>query len=929
MTVMPGIALADTINVVNDQSGTTVVTGDTGVSTQDTVTITNSSIDSISTLTDVDTVTITNSTIGNTGTAIDLGTGNDSLTFNSGTINGEVRGNDGNDTLTILDGTLQQEVFGMNGDDIITMSGGTAAALLGDGTFSGGTVITTGNDTITVTGGTVTGNVSGRGGNDVIRITGGLIQGDVRGDGTDSFGNTSTGNDTITITGGTISDDVIAGSGDDTITISGGSIGDDVEGGTGSDTITVSGGTIGGDVAGDNLPVTDDPATGSFNDTITINGGYITESVLGGSGDDTIIVNGGTIAIDLGGDGFTDGTEATVPGNDTIIINGGIVSQGIFGNSGTDSVTMNGGTVAGGISTAETVTLTGGTLSGNVSGLTSLTIDDSSDSTASLSIEDNTSFFGTSATGTIQNSTLGTGYAFSGFTSLNVNNASLGVASGDALIDSVVISNGSTVTVASGSSSLRRTTGTGFGNLSVSNSTFSFINGQTGDVLQIEDLTISNATLGTDVNVAAGTGDQLLVNGTVTTSGSGTLLVNSTDGTLTSQTQVIALSPVSGETAATTADASLSSYTIETTGTAGLNTYALGTGSSGGIYLITTQNMDAVGQGVAPKVAIDSRPPSVISREVSNLTGDAIDDLMGNADYENRPGTQLTPLFGIFASATAGRFDHDGFDVDSATGTIAGPEFSSSEFSALVSLEYDISKGFDLSGPVHAKAGIFAGYGESQVDIGGSSYLTSLGFGNAGDGRNQSGVIGGYGLASYGTNYALLAGTGFFGTTSVNNDVLNSTGDYNTSGYAVSGSVGRIFPFAEKYRFDMRASALWTEFYGDSFTDSADNNFGDSKVAFGAVKFQPGVYTSFTLEDITLTPFVRGEIATRFGYENEAVIQGTKFTFDDDDFSASLAVGSTAAVSERLSLKFEAASKFSEDSTSFTGKFGLKFKLGG
>lgn len=939
-----GNAIAADYLIENDTAGTTIFTGDqinNAVSppvsdTIDNVTVTNSAIVSIDTLTDTDTVTINNSTLSSD---IYLGFGNDTLTLNSGTVTGAVIGDsstlegDGNDQITISGTT--GSVFGAGGDDTITLNtGGDVADILGDGSSGSGgvaSVVTSGNDTITINGGTVRNDVDGRSGNDTIAINGGSITNDVIGDGADSFGNIFFGTDTITVTAGTI--------------------GGSVYGSGGNDTITIDGGTITVDVNGDYVDETTAITGNSFNDTIIINGGVIGDDVLGWAGDDTITVNGGVITNSVSGDGVNTltGVETALAGNDTITINGGTINHGIGGGSGDDTITVNGGTVLIGIAgeagndtvtitggsvdgiEAETVNLFGGTITQGVTGLSgnTLTIDDTLDTASSLTIADGAVFSGTSAVGTISNTTLGSGYTFTGFSSLTASNSTFGIAAATQTIDELLVQSNSTVNVAAGTATVLQNNSGGLGNLTVTDSTFSFINGQAGDRMEVGDFTFSNATIGTDVNVAAGTADQMIVNGTVTANGSGTILVNSLDGTLPSQTTVLALSPVAGETAPTAAAAADPNYTIQTTGTAGLNNYALAYGSSGGVYLVATVNSSAVGLAELPKVAIDSRPPNVVSNEVSSLTGDAIDAMMDTGqDGSSRAGAQLSPLFGVFATGSAGKAVHDGFDVTSVDGTIKGPDFDSTEFSALVSLEYDISKGFDISGPVRAKAGVFGGYASSDVDIGTSSFLTGLGFGRAGSAKNQSGIVGGYGLASYGTNYGVLAGTGFFGNTDVTNDVVSATGDYGTAGYAISGSVGRIIPFSERWNFDFRTSALWTEFFGDSFTDSQGNLVGKSEVSFGAIKLQPGVYGTVKLGDMIVRPFVRGEAAFRLGYENSAEISGTNFDFEDSDFSASLSAGATAKLTDRISLKLEGTTKYSGDVTSYYGKLGLKIKLG-
>ena len=106
-------------------------------------------------------------------------------------------------------------------------------------------------------------------------------------------------------------------------------------------------------------------------------------------------------------------------------------------------------------------------------------------------------------------------------------------------------------------------------------------------------------------------------------------------------------------------------------------------------------------------------------------------------------------------------------------------------------------------------------------------------------------MIGAYGLFRRGTDYALVSATTFIGETEIDNHVLGSTGAYDTVGYALTGTVGHIFMLTETLRFDLRGGALWASFEGDEFEDSQGNSFGTSKVSFGAIKFEPGIYGDF------------------------------------------------------------------------------------
>ncbi|WP_292632808.1 autotransporter outer membrane beta-barrel domain-containing protein [Mesorhizobium sp.] len=65
------------------------------------------------------------------------------------------------------------------------------------------------------------------------------------------------------------------------------------------------------------------------------------------------------------------------------------------------------------------------------------------------------------------------------------------------------------------------------------------------------------------------------------------------------------------------------------------------------------------------------------------------------------------------------------------------------------------------------------------------------------------------------------------------------TGSYDTKGYAVTASVGHIFELGERTRFDLRGGLLGVSFRGDPYTDSGGNEFGKSRLSFGAIKFEP------------------------------------------------------------------------------------------
>jgi outer membrane autotransporter protein len=186
-------------------------------------------------------------------------------------------------------------------------------------------------------------------------------------------------------------------------------------------------------------------------------------------------------------------------------------------------------------------------------------------------------------------------------------------------------------------------------------------------------------------------------------------------------------------------------------------------------------------------------------------------------------------------------------------------------------------------------------------------------------------MFGGYALFRQGFNYALVAASAFLGDTDVTNGVLATTGNYDTQGYAVTGSVGHIFMLSDRARFDLRGGLLGVSFHGDPYTDSGGTEFGRSRLSFGAIKFEPGVYADYQLQNgMVFSPYARAELQQRFSYENVANIQGRDIDFDDADFSAALSAGFNMKVSQAATVSGEVRGKWSSDSSTVAGKLGLK-----
>ena len=864
------------------------------------------------------TVTVTNET---NGAICDLLGGDDSVTVNNSTVTGAtncmtVPGSptatttgtvtpfislgDGNDIFTLFDPSAGVPASVVNA--AISGGAGNDTILLDSGTVNGDVQGGTGDDRIQVNGATVNGNLQGEAGNDRYDILSGLVNGDI----TDSFGN-----DIYNLAGGRITGSIVdlsganqvdtgagfqldgsitLGAGVDTLNLAGGTIAGNVNAGTGPNTITISGAAIGGDLTAGA------PRNGSFT-TFVMSGGSIGGSANVGSAD--ALISGGTIVGDLISD--------EVGEFDVFRITGGSV-RGVLGF---DSLVLNGGTIG-----------------GDITGIDDIAIEQTAPGVPLLLAAGITLSSTSNAAGTITNTNLANALNFAGFGNLTLSNSQLTLATGAQDIDNLIANAGSTLNV-SGNTSLGPVgaMGSQLGNLTLNGSTVSLINGSTDDVLNVDRLTIDSATIGVDADLSRRVADQVLVRSSNVT-GVNTLLVNSvTPGVLLDPGAVIAISPVAGEMAPSADAAPVQNVLVRGVGTAAFNDFNVVLGSLGGVYLASPgMNTNLVGEaGGLPRVAVDSRPPEMVTRDVTRLTGDAVDSFNGLSS-EARAGAAISPTFGVFATGQAGRVFHDGFEITSTTPPGEGPEFRSDEFSVIGSVEYDLGKALELES-TRVTLGGFAGYTSADVMLGESPALVGLGFGAVGNAENASGIFGAYGLVGRGLYYGVGALTGFVGDTEIDNSVLGTDGLYQTTGYAVTGSAGRIFALTERIRADLRVGGVYTKFFGDDFTDSAGNRFGSSEISFGSIRFEPGVFTSLQVGDYAVSPYLRGQISQRIGYNNEANIQGQDFSFDDADLSFGLQLGTNVTLTEKLTLKAELAGRTSEDSNQFTGKLGLKFKF--
>lgn len=833
-----------------------------------------------------------------------------------------VSGGSDDDTILIREGA---DIFGLvsagSGNDAITMSGGSVRgiAVLGPpdapGPINFGISGDSGDDTIMLTGGTVEGFLFGGNDDDVIEVSGGTV-GDLS-TGDDLAGVIGySGSDEIIVSGAAVVDGFIIGDGDfivsstdpelappvipgnDTLTVESGTITGALMGGGADDIITVRGGTIGASgVSGGPFA---DPLFPGSTDVASIG------DVRGNDGDDIIAVEGGTIFGNVGGDA----------GDDTIAVSGGTIAGDVDGGTGTDSVSYTGGRIGGAIIDAESVSIAG-------------LADSSADPLDTISIE------GIDVDVDLADTTFGdttagrSSFALSGIDTFSASGSRFALA-GEQEVEFLRLAQGAIMEVI-GSTTLRSQSG-GRGNLSIDDAEINMINGATDDVLRVNDLRVNRATIGIDVNPLNARSDRIDVDGAfVTGPGAGvnnrvaaafdtapannTILVNLVENPSLGTTTVVPIVAIAGDNVdAASVD---NNFVVQSNNANDLVLLTLLSTPDGSLFLQTAPDND----GIADASPSAPTNQAVASQNV-NLVQDVVTELTNTGTGFSAPSgnrVQVSPTFGVFSMGQAGYAYHDGFGVSPGGGKTPG--FHTTNFSVVAAGELDASAEFGLE-DIGLKISGFGGYSSTNVDLDGSS--------SSGD--NNSGLFGASVLVSKiqgegNLNYALLSAAGFFGSTDVFLAATAGSGDYGTQGFLVGGKVGRNMPVAERVRLDLRAGLAYTAFYGDSFTDTAGVAYGNSRLSYGLVSFEPGLSTVIPAGNLVISPFVRGTFQYRIGYENTAKVNGVGFDFDDNDWLVGAQLGATTGLTDNVSLGALIDGRTSGDEYALLGKLSLKFTI--
>ena len=497
---------------------------------------------------------------------------------------------------------------------------------------------------------------------------------------------------------------------------------------------------------------------------------------------------------------------------------------------------------------------------------------------------------------------------FSGFSELTLVGSQIGFRNSTQTIGQLTLASGSTL-YSDPVVTLRSPLG-GYGNLTIDNSTLSFINGSPNDVLVVGNLALNGATIGFDINQQSVLADQLVVNGTISVGGSNVVLVNLLGTPQLSGPTVIPI-VISGNAV----DPSSFSVSGISGTAASLFNYSVVSGPGGGLLLLAMPNPQLLPLTVATQAAIDTELLNTALEALRGITNRAAEFGLGLST--GSAPIQASSNFGVFASGQWAHVNHDGFRVSN---TWQGPDFVANDFSAAASLDFNAARHFQMDQRYGLNIGVFGGYTSTNVGYGPFASFPSVG-----SAKNKAGMAGLYSLFRWDRNYVLVSGTTFVGKTDINNDVLNSTGSYDTVGYAGTASIGHIFALSDRTNLDLRGGMVGATFSGDPFIDSSGNAYGRSHVSFGAIKFDPGIYGTYKLDNgMVFSPYARADLQQRFGYRNEASISGIGFDFKDANFSAGLSAGFNLKVSRASTLSAEIRGKASSDSRMLAGKIGFK-----
>jgi len=312
------------------------------------------------------------------------------------------------------------------------------------------------------------------------------------------------------------------------------------------------------------------------------------------------------------------------------------------------------------------------------------------------------------------------------------------------------------------------------------------------------------------------------------------------------------------------------------------------------------------------------------SRQVADFALSGVDGLV--ATDSAAVLRTVSPSVMTFGISGVSRTFHDGFAVKSPPATGRTPEFDSLDAGITLGMRFDASKALNL--PTDALTiGLFGNYTNSDIDFDSNAVLRKFGFRNAGDASLNSGSGGGYTLLTNGRIYGLALASGEFGSASVDDAILNSHSDFDTTGFASSVIGGVLLPAGPATKLDLRAGLNYLAARADNHIDSAQIRYSDGKVDESSGSLSLRLFAVWNRGQMIVRPFVQGGVDYRFHYENEIKVENVKFSFDEGRTTLFGRVGMDFHIGNRLQAYVAFRADHNDDFDTIAGQAGLTFKL--
>jgi outer membrane autotransporter protein len=287
----------------------------------------------------------------------------------------------------------------------------------------------------------------------------------------------------------------------------------------------------------------------------------------------------------------------------------------------------------------------------------------------------------------------------------------------------------------------------------------------------------------------------------------------------------------------------------------------------------------------------------------------------------------VTPSVMSFGISGISHTSHDGFEIESpraATGRTL--DFDSLDAGITLGMRFDASKTINLPAD-SLTIGLFGNYTNSDIDLDSSAALRKFGFRNAGDASLNSGSGGAYSLLTNGRIYGLALASGEFGSASVDDAILNSHSDFDTTGFASSVIGGVVLPAGRATKLDLRAGLNYLTARADNHVDSAQIHYRDGKVDETSGMLSVRLFTAWNRGQTIIRPFVQGGVDYRFHYDNEVKVENVKFSFDEGRTTLFGRMGMDFDIGDRAQAYVAFRADHNEDFNTVAGQLGLTIKL--